>query len=115
MDGMAATDIWGYVRIFNPYIPTHGSYPKLEDYIYVDDWQPIANGVDQDIGVKIRVERGDVELTYTPTFRDNPEDFPSNVYASGDIFTTTGNNYLWIGPVNNPVSANGEILYGVTE
>jgi hypothetical protein len=113
MDGIASTDIYGYAKIFNPYILTHGSYPKLDDYIYVDTWQPIANGVDQNIGVKIRVERGDVALTYTPTFQDNPDDFPSNVYASGDIFTTTGNNYLWIKPVNNPVSAKGEILYGV--
>jgi hypothetical protein len=34
IDGMATTDIWGHVEVFNPYILTHGSYPKLEDYIY---------------------------------------------------------------------------------
>ena len=85
------------------------------DYMTVTDWVPVAYGIDHDIGVVIRIGRGDIAPAYTPTLNDDPEDFIYNVYMSGNIFTTTENQIIWIRPrlSNFPVSANGEIVYNV--
>ena len=37
------------------------------DYISVTDWIAVADGVERDIGIVIRIGRGDILLTYTPT------------------------------------------------
>jgi hypothetical protein len=113
MDGMASTDIWGHAKFINPYVLKSGTYLKPDDYIYVDDWQPIADGTSQDIGVVINVLRGDVALTYTPTVHEDPADFTSNVYPAGDIRVTTENQVIWIKPTDSPISAHGEIVYNV--
>jgi hypothetical protein len=86
------------------------------DYITVTDWVPVADGVLQDIGIVLRIGRGDILLASTPTLDDDPDEFIQNTFPSGNIFMTTENSVLWIKPrlVNFPVSANGEILYNVT-
>jgi hypothetical protein len=83
------------------------------DYISITDWTVVADGVDHDLGIVLRIGRGDILLTYTPTMTDDPDTFIQNVYPSGNIFMTTENSIVWIKPrlVNFPVSANGEIVW----
>jgi hypothetical protein len=85
------------------------------DYISVTDWVPVADGVERDIGIVIRIGRGDILLAHTPTIYDDPDDFTQYKYSSGNIFMITGNSIVWIKPrlVNFPVSARGEVLYNV--
>ena len=85
------------------------------DYITVTHWVPVADGIDRDIGIVLRIGRGDIALAYTPSLNVDPEDYIYNVYMSGNIFLTTENQIIWIRPrlSNFPVSANGEIVYNV--
>src|SRR6516162_1681478 len=85
------------------------------DYITVTNWVPVADGIDRDIGIVLRIGRGDIVLAYTPSLNVDPEDYIYNVYMSGNIFMTTENQIIWIRPrlSDFPVSANGEVLYAV--
>jgi hypothetical protein len=83
------------------------------DYINVTDWVVVADGVDRDIGIVLKVGRGDVVIGYTPSLNDNPEDFEQDIFPSGNIFMTTENQIVWIKPrlSNFPISVTGEIVY----
>jgi hypothetical protein len=39
------------------------------DYVTVTHWVPVAYGIDHDIGVVIRIGRGDIALAYTPSLQ----------------------------------------------
>ena len=85
------------------------------DYITVTHWVPVADGIDRDIGIVLRIGRGDIALAYTPSLNVDPEDYIYNVYMSGNIFLTTEIQSSWIRPrlSNFPVTANREIVYNV--
>jgi hypothetical protein len=85
------------------------------DYITINDWTPVADGVDRDIGIVLKIKRGDILLAYTPSLGDSPDDAEQHTYPSGNIFITTENQIIWIKPYNPnfPVSMTGEIVYNV--
>ena len=113
MDGSASVAFTGQLTTSNNVL----KYAEVLrfDYINVTDWIVVADGVDRDIGIVLKIGRGDIALAYTPSLNVDPEDYIYNVYMSGNIFMTTENQIVWIRPrlSNFPVSANGEIVYNV--
>jgi hypothetical protein len=86
------------------------------DYMSINSWTCVADGVDTDIGIVIRIGRGNILLTYTPDTNTVPDDtYIQNVYFSGNIFITTQHNTLWIKPPypDWPVTVSGEIIYNI--
>lgn len=86
------------------------------DYMSVINWTRVADGVIYDIGVLLKIGRGDILLGYTPDLGGTPEDFIQNVYTSGNIFITTEHQVIWIKAVNPnfPITLSGEIIYNIT-
>ena len=113
MDGSASVKFTGEV------VPSKNVLKYADvlrfDYITVTHWVPVADGIDRDIGIVLRIGRGDIALAYTPSLNVDPEDYIYNVYMSGNIFMTTENQIIWVRPadLDFPVSVKGEILYNV--
>lgn len=78
--------------------------------VSINNWTCIADGVDVDIGIVLRVSR-DIFLAYTP----DTDTVPGDVYVkltSGNIFITTENQAIWIRVPNPnfPATLIGEII-----
>jgi hypothetical protein len=99
----------------NPYILKYAEVFMI-DYASITDWTPVADGVDVDIGIVLRIGRSDVVVSYTPDTTTVPDDtYTQNVYSSGNIFMTTEGQAIWIKPPypDFPATVSGEIIYNM--
>src|SRR6516164_6583909 len=86
------------------------------DYRNVEYWTCVADGTVVDIGILLKIGRGDILLAYMPDSVTPPDDtVTQNRYLSGNIFITTENQCIWITPIdpNWRVTVSGETQYNL--